>query len=49
MEKYDYKSLLFEVFAAGFEAALAGCDIHSGYEDYYKSTIERALKDDKDD
>lgn len=45
----DYKSIFFEIFSAGFEAALTGKDIYYSYNNWYKTTIERALKDDKDD
>ena len=41
----DYKSLFFEVFSAGFEAALTGKDICYSYNNWYKTTIERVLKD----
>lgn len=41
--EHGFKELLFEVFSAGFEAALSEKDIRSAYNEWYKDGPEMFL------
>ena len=40
---YDYKSLFFEVYSAGFEAALSGEDFCTAYNKWYNLMLREAV------